>query len=162
MDHILCEDWLAVLFSLSIFSSNILSAYYNHTPIFLQAHLVLYSLNLWTKPFSQRTQQILTSRVSCITFRDLNKRTKKTVIVYTTKCSINLVFFFLSAKMAWYFSNMTKQQGNQGAILWGSRGKSDVFRMLLSAQNSITTRSNPTPNPPWVGAPYLQIQKQIC
>lgn len=42
-----------------------------------------------------------------------------------------------------------------GASLSGSRGYKEVFRMLFNAQKSITTRSNPTPNPPCGGAPYL-------
>ena len=50
---------------------------------------------------------------------------------------------------------------HQGASLRGSRGYKDVLRMLLRLQKSITTRSNPTPNPPWGHAPYLKSpQKQ--
>lgn len=44
---------------------------------------------------------------------------------------------------------------HQGAILSGSRGNKDAFRMLFKPQKSITTRSSPTPNPPCGGAPYL-------
>ena len=44
---------------------------------------------------------------------------------------------------------------DHGASLSGSRGKRDVFRILFKPRKSITTRSNPTPNPPCGGAPYL-------
>lgn len=39
----------------------------------------------------------------------------------------------------------------------GSRGNMLVFRMLSRPKNSITTRSIPTPAPPWGRAPYLKL-----
>lgn len=41
----------------------------------------------------------------------------------------------------------------QGARRLGSRGNMEVLRMLSSPRYSITTRSRPTPAPPWGGAP---------
>lgn len=43
----------------------------------------------------------------------------------------------------------------QGVNRLGSLGNRDVFRTLPSPQNNITTRSSPTPQPPWGGHPYL-------
>ena len=43
----------------------------------------------------------------------------------------------------------------QGERRFGSRGKSDVLRMLGSPQKSITTRSSPMPPPACGKAPYL-------
>lgn len=42
---------------------------------------------------------------------------------------------------------------HQGAKRLGSRGNIDVLRMLFKPRNNITTRSRPTPQPPWGGAP---------
>lgn len=41
------------------------------------------------------------------------------------------------------------------AHLGAHRGNMLVLRMLSRPQKSMTTRSRPTPQPPWGGAPYL-------
>jgi len=51
--------------------------------------------------------------------------------------------------------NTITTKSSRGEILSGSRGKSEVFLILLRPQKSITTRSNPAPKPPCGGAPYL-------
>lgn len=51
---------------------------------------------------------------------------------------------------------------NQGVRRLGSRGNMDVFLMLFRPQYSMTTRSRPTPAPPWGGAPYLNASMYVC